>query len=301
MTTRAACARHDLSLVACRHRVRYAACAYARSRRARAHHRRLLWIAMCLHHLTPICSCWRFRARLATGVSRLCADRDVRHVCHVYRVASYLSQHITLSTSLAFARRRASTPRTSVGTKNIAYFCESRALMSCFVRVFSAPDARGARNGRSRRSSSAVLRSSFILRRRGRFRVYLLASFCRSSRRALSAPASSSPPRVHVARLARLLRRFFSSYFVLDLVNASRATTCMSRRFEEHAPRSRFLPTPPPTSQRLTSRYVEMVTLVVYSLNLTDDRRFASYARTSYLVNLYAYMSKLPSKHVYLV
>ena len=95
------------------------------------------------------------------------------------------------------------------------------------------------------------------------------------------------------------------AYFGLELVNrVTRDDVQAATWWEEHAPAGSLLTYAAPNfPNRLTARYGEMITPAAsYSPNLTDEPAFRGrMPRASDLVNLQAYMSKLPAEHVYLV
>jgi hypothetical protein len=113
------------------------------------------------------------------------------------------------------------------------------------------------------------------------------------------------PWRVAVAS-ALLAALLLPSYYGLELVN--RVTTDDVRAatwWEEHAPAGSLLTYVAPNfPNRLTARYGSMVVPAAsYSPNLTDEPAFRGRALGTQLdlVNLRAYMAKLPAPHVYLV
>jgi hypothetical protein len=146
----------------------------------------------------------------------------------------------------------------------------------------------------------------------GVFRVYLLAlPWLALLAAAAVVPRPSATRRRHripwrvAAASAVLAGLLLPAYFGLELVN--RVTTDDVRAatwWERHAPAGSLLVYAAPNfPNRLTERYGSMVIPAAsYSPNLTDEPAFRGrMPLKSDLVNLRAYMSKLPAKHVYLV
>jgi hypothetical protein len=230
----------------------------------------------------------------------------------------YLSQHIALFDSTPqSARPEGFDPDNLLpGTQYIAY--AARASVATMVGLAAVGFLHRMRAGRSEWALAALVGGPVLALGaqsyggEGVFRVYLLAlPWLALLAAAAVVPRPSAVRRRHripwrlgiaTAALAGLL---LPAYFGLELVNRIvpddvRAATW----WEEHAPAGSLLTYLAPNfPNRLTARYGEMVTPAAsYSPNLTDEPAFRGHELGEQdLVNLRAFMSKLPAPHVYLV
>jgi hypothetical protein len=230
----------------------------------------------------------------------------------------YLSQHIQLFDSSPQSARPEGFDVHNLlpGTKNVAY--AARASVIIMVLLAGVGFLHRMRAGRSEWSLAALVIGPVLALGgqsyggEGVFRVYLLALPWLALLAAAAVVPRPSASRLRhrvpwrlAAATGALAAMLLPAYFGLELVN--RVTTDDVRAatwWERHAPAGSLLTYVAPNfPNRLTERYGEMlVPAASYSPNLTDEPAFRGrMPRAADLVNLRAYMSKLPARHVYLV
>jgi hypothetical protein len=231
----------------------------------------------------------------------------------------YLSQHITLFDSTPQSARPEGFDARNLlpGTQYVAY--AARASVAVMVALAGAGFLHRMRAGRSEWALAALVVGPVLALGgqsyggEGVFRVYLLAlPWLALLAAAAVVPRPSATRRRHrvpwrVAVASALLAALLlPAYYGLELVN--RVTTDDVRAatwWEEHAPAGSLLTYVAPNfPNRLTARYGSMVVPAAsYSPNLTDEPAFRGRALGTQLdlVNLRAFMAKLPARHVYLV
>jgi hypothetical protein len=230
----------------------------------------------------------------------------------------YLSQHITLFDSTPQSARPEGFDERNLlpGTQYVAY--AARASVAGMVALAGAGFLHRMRAGRSEWALAALVVGPVLALGaqsyggEGVFRVYLLAL----PWLALLAAAAIVPRPAAVRRRHRIPWRLgiatavlsallLPAYFGLELVNRVMPDDVRAATWwEEHAPAGSLLTYLAPNfPNRLTARYGEMVTPAAsYSPNLTDEPAFRGHELGEQdLVNLRAFMSKLPAPHVYLV
>ncbi len=230
----------------------------------------------------------------------------------------YLSQHITLFDSTPqSARPEGFDPGNLLpGTTYIAY--AARASVAFTVLLAAAGFLHRMRAGRSEWALAALVVGPVLALGgqsyggEGVFRVYLLAlPWLALLAAAAVVPRPSAVRRRHRVpwRLAlasgALAVLLLPAYFGLELVN--RVTTDDVRAatwWEQNAPEGSVLTYVAPNfPNRLTERYGSMVVPASsFSPNLTDEAAFRGHMPGPQdLVNLRAFLEKLPAPHVYLV
>jgi hypothetical protein len=282
----------------------------------------ICWMAIVVsHQLTPILLGLAI-AGLAVATRRIPLwvpiAMGVSELAWLALAWPYLSQHIALFDSTPQSARPEGFDAKNLlpGTKNVAY--SARASVAVMAGLAFAGFLHRMRAGRSEWALVALVAGPVLALGgqsyggEGVFRIYLLAlPWLALFAAAAVVPRPSATRRRHripwrlalaSALLAGLL---LPAYFGLELVNrVQRDDVQAATWWEGHAPAESLLVYLAPNfPNRLTARYGEMVTPAAsYSPNLTDEPAFRGrMPRASDLVNLQAYMSKLPSKHVYLV
>jgi len=280
------------------------------------------WIAIVVsHQLTPILLGLAILGlTLATRRIPLWVPvaMGVTEVMWIAAAWPYLSQHIALFDSTPQSARPEGFDAKNLlpGTKNVAY--SARASVAVMAGLAFAGFLHRMRAGRSEWALAALVIGPVLALGgqsyggEGVFRVYLLAlPWLALFAAAAVVPRPSAIRRRHrvpwrlVLASGLMAALLMPAYFGLELVNrVTRDDVQAATWWEEHAPAGSLLTYAAPNfPNRLTARYGEMVTPAAsYSPNLTDEPAFRGrMPRTSDLVNLQAFMSKLPAKHVYLV
>jgi hypothetical protein len=282
----------------------------------------LAWVAIVVsHQLTPILLCLAVAA-LTVATRRIPlwvpVVMGLTILAWIGMAWPYLSQHITLfDSSPQSARPEGFDPKNLLpGTLYVAYAV--RASVAMMVLLAVGGFLHRMRAGRSEWSLAALVIGPVLALGgqsyggEGVFRVYLLALPWLALLAAAAVVPRPSANRLRhrvpwrlAAASCILAVLLMPAYFGLELVNRVTSDDVRAATWwERHAPAGSLLTYVAPNfPNRLTERYGEMlVPAASYSPNLTDEAAFRGHMPGPQdMVNLRAFMSKLPAKHVYLV
>jgi hypothetical protein len=280
------------------------------------------WIAIVIsHQLTPVL------VILAVGALALTTRRiplwvpiamGLTELAWIAMAWPYLSQHITLLDNSPKTARPAGLDQDRFLPGTVYVGWAARASVAFMVALAGAGFLHRLRAGRPEWALAALIAGPVLALGaqsyggEGLFRVYLLAlpwlallaAAALVPRPAAARRRHRIPWRLTIASAA-LGMALLPAYFGLELVN--RVTTDDVRAatwWEQHAPKGSILTYVAPNfPNRLTARYGDMVVPSgSYSPNLTDEPAFRAHRLgPADVVNLAAFMAKLPSRNPYIV